>query len=63
MTDYEKYDADVDKFMDELDAEFAKVTEEQLEYANKQNNSFIKVQGRFADNVNGINLRGDLVRN
>jgi len=28
MTDYEKYDADVDKFMDELDAEFAKVTEE-----------------------------------
>jgi len=28
MKDYKKYDADVDRFMEEVDAEFGKVTEE-----------------------------------
>eukprot|EP00801_Mesodinium_rubrum_P002054 Mrub_02054.p1 GENE.Mrub_02054~~Mrub_02054.p1 ORF type:complete len:596 (+),score=141.58 Mrub_02054:101-1789(+) len=63
MKDYIKYDSEVTKFMDEVDAEFSKVTEEYLEYANKQNTQFMKTQTRFADSVNNTQIKSLLIKN
>lgn len=49
--------------MDEVDAEFSKVTEEYLEYANKQNTQFMKTQTRFADSVNNTQIKSLLIKN
>lgn len=63
MTDYQKYDADVNNFINEIDAEFERVTQDQLGYANKQNNSFDRLQGKFADKNIGTNIRDSILKN